>query len=149
MAPNARAFRPGDEIISEGDLHGYDYWLRTGWVARTRRNRDERAQIITVPARLLLWGENDFLVQQPDAIEALSGVTVEFIDWREALEMARTHPDIAIGRWWQVCEDQRRVRSWVTGLGRGNAEDRIAAMLLDFRLKLHRAREASGPDRKP
>jgi CRP-like cAMP-binding protein len=150
MGRNAKAFRPGDEISAEGDLHGYVYWLRTGWVARTRRIPDERTQIITVFLPGDFFGVKAiFLVQQPDAIEALSGVTVEFLHWRESLEMARTDPDIAIRLWWQVCEDERRLHSWVAGLGRGNAEERIAAMLLDFRLRLDRAGLAGDSFRLP
>jgi CRP/FNR family transcriptional regulator len=150
MAPNAKAFRPGDEIISEGDLHGYVYWLRTGWVARTRRIPDERTQIITVFLPGDFFGvKTILLMQQPDAMEALSGVTVEFLNWREALAMARADPDIAIRLWWQICEDQRRLHSWVTALGRGNAEERIAAMLLDFRLRLRRAGLAGDSFRLP
>jgi CRP-like cAMP-binding protein len=35
-------------------------------------------------------------------------------------------------------EDERRLHNWVVGLGRGDAEERIAAMLLDFRWRLGR-----------
>ena len=48
MAPNARTFKPGEKIIGEGEPHGFVYWLRTGWVARTRRLPDERNQIIAI-----------------------------------------------------------------------------------------------------
>jgi CRP/FNR family transcriptional regulator len=140
MAPNTRAFKPGDEIIREGEAHRYVYWLRTGWVARIRRMPDERNQIITVFLPGDFFGvKTIYLVRQPDAVEALSGATVEFLDHREVLKLARLHPDVGIRLWWQVCEDQRRLHSWIAGLGRGNAEERIAAMLLDFRIRLDRA----------
>jgi CRP/FNR family transcriptional regulator, anaerobic regulatory protein len=74
---------------------------------------------------------------------------VEFLDWREVLRMARADPDIATRLWWQVCEDERRLHSWVTVLGRGSAEERIAAMVLDFRLRLHRAGLAGDSFRLP
>ena len=150
MAPNARAFRPGDKIISEGEPHSYVYWLRTGWVARTRQMGDERNQIIAVFLPGDFFGvKTMFLVRQPDTMEALSGVTVEFLGHREVLQMARADPEISIRLWWQACEDQRRLHSRVTGLGRGNAEERIAAMLLDFRLRLRRAGLASDSFRLP
>jgi CRP-like cAMP-binding protein len=150
MAPNAATFRPGEKIIGEGEPHGSVYWLRTGWVARTRRLPDERNQIMAIflPGDFL-GVKTIFLIRQPDALEALSAVTVEFLDHRQVLDLARQDPDIGIRLWWQVCEDQRRLHSWITGLGRGNAEERTAAMLLDFRVRLHRAGLAGESFRLP
>ena len=140
MRPNARIFKPGEKILEEGEPHGFVYWLRTGWVARTRRLPDERNQIIAIFLPGDFFGvKTIFLVQQPDALEALSAVTVEFLDCREVLNLARQDPDVGIRLWWQICEDERRLHNWITGLGRGNAEERIAAMLLDFRIRLRRA----------
>ena len=140
MAPNAKAFGRGAKIIEEGEPHCYVYWLRTGWVARTRQLPDERNQIIAVFLPGDFFGvKSIFLARQPDALEALSAVTVEFLDHRQVLKLSRDDPDIAARLWWQVCEDQRRLHTWVAGLGRGNAEERIAAMALDFRVRLRRA----------
>jgi len=150
MAPNARTFKPGEKIIGEGEPHGFVYWLRTGWVARTRRLPDERNQIIAIFLPGDFFGvKTIFLVQQPDALEALSAVTVEFLDHRQVLDLAQQDPDVGIRLWWQICEDQRRLHSWITGLGRGNAEERIAAMLLDFRIRLRRAGLAGESFRLP
>ena len=140
MSANAKTFRPGDTIILEGEPHSYVYWLRTGWVARARRMPDQRSQIIAVFLPGDFFGvKTVFLVRQPDAMEALSAVTVEFLHHHQVLRLTRENPDVGVRLWWQVCEDQRRVHSCVTGLGRGNAEERIGAMLLDFRMRLHRA----------
>jgi CRP/FNR family transcriptional regulator, anaerobic regulatory protein len=81
MSANARTFRSGDTIILEGEPHNYVYWLRTGWVARARHMLDERSQIIGVFLPGDFFGvKTVFLVRQPDAMEALSAVTVEFLD---------------------------------------------------------------------
>ena len=72
-------------------------------------------------------------------MEAISAVTIEFLGHQEVLNLAQQDPDVGIRLWWHICEDERRLHSWVTGLGRGNAEERIAAMLLDFRVRLRRA----------
>lgn len=150
MAPNAKTFKPGERIIGEGEPHGFVYWLRTGWVARTRRLPDERNQIIAIFLPGDFFGvKTIFLVKQPDALEALSAVTVEFLEHREVLHLAQQDPDVGIRLWWQICEDQRRLHSWVTGLGRGNAEERIAAMLLDFRIRLRRSGLAGESFRLP
>jgi CRP/FNR family transcriptional regulator len=139
MAPNSKAYKRGENIIREGEAHRYVYWLRTGWVVRTREVSDERKQIITVFLPGDFFGvKTVFMARQPDAIEALSGVTVEFLDYCQVLKLARDHPDVSLRLWWQVCEDERRLHTWVTCLGRGNAEERIGAMLLDFQLRLHR-----------
>ena len=150
MAPNAKTFRRGEKIIEEGEPHCYVYWLRTGWVARTRQLPDERNQIIAVFLPGDFFGvKSIFLARQPDALEAISAVTVEFLDHRQVLKLSRDDPDIAARLWWQVCEDQRRLHTWVAGLGRGNAEERIAAMALDFRVRLRRAGFAGESFRLP
>jgi CRP/FNR family transcriptional regulator len=150
MAPNARAFLPGAEIIRQGKAHRYIYSLRTGWVARMRHMPEKGDQIITI----FLPGDfvgvkTVFLVRQPDALQALSGVTVAYLDHREVMRMARRDPSVAIRLWWQACDDERRLHTWVAALGRGNAEERIAAMLLDFRARLRRAGLAGESFRLP
>jgi CRP/FNR family transcriptional regulator, anaerobic regulatory protein len=150
MASNAKTFEPGETIVAEGEPHRYLYWLRTGWVARVRRMPDQRNQIITVFLPGDFFGvKTIFLLRQPDAIEALSSVSTEFLDYRDVLEMVRIDPDVSIRLWWQICEDQRRLHRRVTGLGRGNAEERIAAMLLDFRVRADRAGLVSKTFRLP
>src|SRR6202012_1813901 len=44
--------------------------------------------------------------------------------------------DVATRCIWQVMEEERRLHSWVVGLGQGNAEERIALLLMDFRGRL-------------
>jgi CRP/FNR family transcriptional regulator len=115
------------------------YRLRTGWAARARPLPDGRKQIILVFLPGDLFGTKCmFLVRQPDAIEALDTVSVEWIDHRELGELVRANHDAALRLNWQAIEDERRLHNWVVGLGRGDAEERIAAMLLDFRWRLGR-----------
>src|SRR3954466_1403051 len=42
--------------------------------------------------------------------------------------------------------DERRLHNWVTALGRGNAEERIATLLLDLRGRLFQAGLANGSE---
>jgi CRP-like cAMP-binding protein len=79
-----------------------------------------------------------YLTRQPDAIEALSDATLEWIDQRAMRELVRLDPDAAMRTTWQAMEDERRLHNWVVGLGQGSAEERVAQMVLDFRGRLHR-----------
>jgi CRP/FNR family transcriptional regulator, anaerobic regulatory protein len=44
--------------------------------------------------------------------------------------------DIATRCIWQVMEEERRLHSWIDGLGQGSAEERLALLLIDFRGRL-------------
>jgi CRP-like cAMP-binding protein len=115
------------------------YRLRTGWLARTRPLPDGRKQIILVflPGDLV-GTKTMYLTRQPDAIEALSDATLEWIDHRAMRELVRRDPDAATRTTWQAMEDERRLHNWVVGLGQGSAEERMAQMMLDLHGRLSR-----------
>jgi CRP-like cAMP-binding protein len=131
--------RAGEAIMQAGEAHERVYRLRTGWLARTRPLPDGRKQIILVflPGDLL-GTKCMYLTRQPDAIEALSDATLEWIDYRALRELVRRDPDAATRTTWQAMEDERRLHNWVVGLGQGDAEERMAQMVLDFRARLRR-----------
>jgi CRP/FNR family transcriptional regulator, anaerobic regulatory protein len=90
--------------------HELIYRLRTGWAARSRSLPDRRKQIILVFLPGDLFGTKCiFLVRQPDAIEALDTVSVEWIDHLELSELVRANPDAALRLNWQAIEDERRL----------------------------------------
>jgi CRP/FNR family transcriptional regulator, anaerobic regulatory protein len=139
MAGRNERFDKGRKIIHAGEESETVYWLRTGWLARTRTIEDGRRQIMTIflPGDLI-GVKNILLSEQPDMIECLTNVTVNAIDHVQARRLFKTNDTIALRMLFQLAEDERRLHTWVLGLGRGNANERIAAMLLDFHGRLHR-----------
>src|SRR5437762_967176 len=76
------------------------------------------------------------LARQPDAIEALTQATVRRIHYREACELAARDFAVAMHLARQLVLDERHLHNWNLRLGRANAEERLAALLLELRNRL-------------
>ncbi|GJD50850.1 hypothetical protein OPKNFCMD_3598 [Methylobacterium crusticola] len=137
MGPAARVFPAGRVLVEAGAENGSIFRLRKGWVARTRTLEDGRTQYILIflPGDLFAV-KSLFVPQSPDAVQALSEVVVEQVDHRTLREAYVRDPDVAVRCMWQVVEEERRLHSWIVGLGRGNADERLALLLIDFRGRL-------------
>lgn len=136
-AANLRAFAAGTTIVEQGTEHHYVYRLRTGWVGRVRALPDGRAQYLMVflPGDLFAI-KSAFVAAHPDAIVALSDVTVERLEQSRLREVFDADPEIAMRCTWQIVEEERRLHNWIVSLGQGNAEERIAHVLLEFSSRL-------------
>lgn len=137
MAACVRTLGAGTVIIETGEEHGFVYRVRAGWVSRVRPLPDGRSQLIAVFLPGDLVGvKSMFVTRQVDAVEAVSEALVERIDQRALRDAAARDFDVSLRLTWQVVEDERRLHNWVVGLGRGNAEERMALLLLDLRGRL-------------
>jgi CRP/FNR family transcriptional regulator, anaerobic regulatory protein len=134
-----KVFRAGDKIVIDDEPHDFVYRLRTGWICRVRTLPDKRRQIIDVLLAGELFGvKSMFMSHQPDGIECLTDATADAIEQRTLYRLVGEDSDVATRVIWQVLEDERRLHNWVVGLGRGSADERMAAMLLDFHGRLQR-----------
>jgi CRP-like cAMP-binding protein len=133
------AFRAsaGEVLIHPGSEGNYVYRLLSGWVCRTRTLDDGRDQCILVflPGDLFAV-KSMFITRHTDAVKALSNATIERLHYRELHRCFTGDADIANRCIWQVMEEERRLHSWVVGLGQGSAEERLAMLLVDFRGRL-------------
>lgn len=127
----------GKTLIEAGMEHPYVYRLQSGWAARTRRLEDGRNQYILIflPGDLFAV-KSMFVTRQPDAVQMLSKAVVERVHYRELYKAYSENPDVAMRCTWQIVEEERRLHSWVVGLGQGTAEERVALLLLDFQGRL-------------
>ena len=132
-----RVFRAGTAIVGQGERHDYVYRLRTGWVARVRALTDGRAQYLLVFLPGDIFGvKSMFVLHQPDAVVALSDVTVERVEQHRLKAAFDADEDLATRCTWQIVEEERRLHNWVVSLGQGSAEERIAYVIQEFSLRL-------------
>jgi CRP/FNR family transcriptional regulator len=128
---------PGQTLIAANTEHAFVYRLLTGWVCRTRLLADGRNQFILIflPGDLFAV-KSMFVIRHTDAVQAISESVVERIDYRRLYSAYAEDSDIATRCTWQVMEEERRLHSWIVGLGQGSAEERLALLLTDFRGRL-------------
>jgi CRP-like cAMP-binding protein len=137
MKGHALTLSPGDVLIEEGTEHPFVYRLCEGWACRTRKLGDGREQCILIflPGDLLAV-KSMFVNCHPDTVRALSRANIERIDYRELHDAYLRDGDVANLCTWQLMEEERRLHSWVVGLGQGSAEERMALLLVDFHGRL-------------
>lgn len=137
MSPTPRSLQRGDTLVPMHDAHDFMYAVESGWLSRSRTIPDGRRQIIVI----FLPGEfcgikTLFMTRQPDAIEALTPASTRRIHQRQACELAASSFPVAMLLAWQLAQDERHLHNWNVRLGRANAEERLAALLLEFRNRL-------------
>jgi CRP/FNR family transcriptional regulator len=127
----------GRSLIEGGTDHPYIYRLLRGWAGRARMLPDGRNQFILIFLPNDLFGiKSMFVNRHSDSVRAISDVLVERVHYKTLFEAYAKDSDIALRCTWQVVEEERRLHSWVVGLGQGSADERLALVLLDFRARL-------------
>lgn len=139
MSPMPRALQRGELLVQMEEAHEFVYAVDTGWLARTRTIPDGRHQIMVI----FLPGEfcgikTIFMTHQPDAIEALTTATVRRLHYQEVCTLAAQDFAVALQLAQQLAADERHLHNWNLRLGRANAEERVAALLLELRNRLLR-----------
>jgi CRP/FNR family transcriptional regulator, anaerobic regulatory protein len=124
-------------LVEANTDHRFVYRLLKGWAGRTRLLPDGRNQFILIflPGDLFAV-KSMFMTHQIDAVVAITALITERIDYRKLHTAYVADSDIAMRCIWQVVEEERRLHSWVVGLGQGSAEERVALLLMDFRGRL-------------
>lgn len=126
-----------DTLVQLGQPHEFVYVVERGWLARSRTTEDGRRQIIVIFLPGELCGiKTIFMERQPDDIEALTEATTRRIHYKDACALAAEDVAVAMCLAWQLSVDERHLHNWNLRLGRANAEERLAALLLETRDRL-------------
>jgi CRP/FNR family transcriptional regulator len=133
-------------LVEANTDHQFVYRLLKGWAGRTRLLPDGRNQFILIflPGDLFAV-KSMFLTRQTDAVVAITDLVTERIDYRKLHNAYVSDSDVAMRCIWQIVEEERRLHSWVVGLGQGSAEERVALLLIDLRGRLILSKTI-GPD---
>lgn len=147
MSVRSLSLSAGETLVHGGEDHEFVYRLRSGWACRSRLLTDGREQtiLIFIPGDLFAV-KSLFVDRHPDDIRAVSPAVVDVIDRHQLYEAYLRDGDIAARCTWQVVEEERRLHSWVVGLGQGTAEERVARLLIDLRGRLARSGQGIAPD---
>ena len=144
MEDTPRVLQTGDNLIEMGEPHEFVHAIESGWFARTRTIVDGRRQTIVIFLPGELCGTKTiFLERQPDAIQALTPASTRRVHYKEVCALAARELSVALLISWQLAQDERHLHDWNVRLGRGSAEERIAALLLEFRNRLRQIGLAS------
>ena len=137
MRGSAFELAAGRTLIRAGSDHEFIYRLVSGWACRTRGISDGRDQLILVflPGELFAV-KSMFVSCHFDDVKMLSDAVVERIHYRDLHRAFTQDTEVSDRCIWQVIEEERRLHSWVFGLGQGSAEERLALLLIDFRGRL-------------
>jgi CRP/FNR family transcriptional regulator, anaerobic regulatory protein len=137
MQGSALNLKAGAPIIRAGAEHPYVYRLLSGWAGRTRLLADGRNQFILIflPGDIFAV-KSMFISRHPDSVRAISDAVVERVHYKSLHNVYVRDSDVATRCTWQVMEEERRLHSWVVGLGQGSAEERVALLFMDFRGRL-------------
>jgi CRP/FNR family transcriptional regulator len=137
MSGSEQRFASGTLLIEANTEHEFVYRIVSGWAARARTLADARNQFILVflPGDLFAV-KSMFVTRHMDDVLVLSNAVLQKIDHRVLHNAHDEDSDIANRCIWQVVEEERRLHNWVVGLGQGSAEERLAALLIDFRGRL-------------
>ena len=137
MSPTPQLLQRGEILVQMDEPHEFVYVVESGWLCRSRTISDGRRQIIVIFLPGEICGiKTIFMTHQPDAIEALTQASVRRIQYKEACELAAKDFAVAMHLAWQLAQDERHLHNWNVRLGRANAEERLAALLLEMRNRL-------------
>ncbi len=137
MQGSEQEWSAGKTLIRSGTDHEFVYRLVSGWACRARGLADGRDQLILVflPGELFAV-KSMFMSCHFDNVRLLDDSVVQRMHRRDLHQRFVADADIANRCIWQVVEEERRLHSWVFGLGQGSAEERLALLLIDFRGRL-------------
>ena len=137
MAATARVLHKGEILVAMHQPHDFVYAVASGWLCRNRTLPDGRRQNIVIYLPGEVCGiKSIFLTHQQDAIEAITPAAVRRLPHEAACRLIAK--DFAVGIYlaWRLAEDERHLHNWNVRLGQANAEERLAAFLLELRNRL-------------
>lgn len=132
-----RSFSTGSDLVHQGQSKQAAYILSSGWVASYKVQADGSRQIVNfqIPGDFL--GLRSVLLQTSDhGIEPIVDIKAVEVLGRDLLQVFAETPRLATALLWAVSRDEAMVVEHLVGLGRRDADARLAHFLLELGMRL-------------
>lgn len=137
LSRNARAFRRGSDLISEGDKPNSVFLLLEGWAYRYKHLDNGSRQIMAYLIPGDLCDIRIFLFEEMDhSIGLLSDAQVVKIPAVEILELMDRFPRIERAMMWATLVDEATLREWLLNVGQRDALQRLAHLFCELCVRL-------------
>ena len=140
-----RAFQPHQDIVPDGDHLSQCCLIVGGWACRYRLLSDGHRQITafnTTGDMPDLYGLH--IPVMDHGLAALTASSVGFVPHKDMREFIAAVPNIAAVFWRETFTEMSTLREWIVGIGSRSALDRMAHLLCELYLKVHKAGLADG-----
>ncbi len=132
-----RNFVAGVDLVHQGEKHAAAYILAEGWVCSYKILRDGTRQIVDfqIPGDFL--GLRSVLLRTADHnIESITPVEASEVLESDLLSAFTANPRLAIAVLWAASRDEAMVVEHLCGIGRRDALERTAHLLLELSVRL-------------
>jgi CRP-like cAMP-binding protein len=127
----------GGELIREGSTTESIYFMATGWAYRYRSTRGGARQVTVLLVPGGVCNVDNLMFHRADfGVRTLTGATVLALPRHAALSLAAEHAGVGRAFTWLALAENAILSQWAVGLGRRNAQQRLAHFLCEMHLRL-------------
>jgi len=140
-----RTVEQGDDIIRQGEPCSELYTLLDGWAMVYQDLANGRRQVLDFALPGALLGFRPNLEAPPvHSVQALTDASMCVFPRARFLALVREQPEVGLRLAWMTARDHFLAQEHLTNLGRRNAAERIAYLLLEIYLRAARTWPAAG-----
>ncbi|RYD21727.1 MAG: Crp/Fnr family transcriptional regulator [Spirochaetia bacterium] len=137
----------GTYLVREGDEVDACIVLLSGFIYRSKFAASGARQILSIHVRGdLVDLQNSILKIADHNVQTLTRVEVAYISRSAMLEVAVTHPGIALALWRDTLIDGSVFREWILNVGHRSARQRICHLLCEIVVRQEAAGLTKGPE---
>lgn len=139
LVETALDFHPGNELISQNTNYRDIYIINSGWAARERLIENGRRQIVNfvLPGDFSCFNACLFK-RSAHTVRAITELRAARVERRQMLDLMVRHPGLALAFHWANSFEKSLLEERVASLGRRDATERTAHLILELwhRLKV-------------
>jgi len=133
LPAHTRSYQTCRDIVKEGDRPTHCCFVEAGLVSRYKTLRSGARQIVSfhIPGDMIDL-QSAIVMVADHSIRTHVATKVLMIAHRDILQITASHPDVARAFWFDTLVDAAIFREWTVNVGRRNARERTAHLLLEF-----------------